>query len=125
AKRGQRHHRGRAHADENHLPENLGDTKKLAGKRRDEHPVEQTQIQAQIIFQHRGAPEWQDPPNDESRKSEPDWPLTELDEPPLAEVADVATAGALDHVDGELEQATFPSFVYALHDRAERFVAML
>ena len=50
AERGQRDHRRRADADENHLPENLGDTKKLAGKRRDEHPVKQTQIQAQIIF---------------------------------------------------------------------------
>src|SRR6266404_6581457 len=70
--------------------------------------------------------------NDESRKSErstarlrPGWLLTELDQPALAKVADVAAAGALDHIDGEFEEADFPGFVDALDDGAERLVAML
>src|SRR5437660_852295 len=50
--------------------------------------------------------------------------LTELNEPALAKVADVPAARALDHVDGELEQANFPSFVDALDDGAERFLSV-
>src|SRR2546427_12112223 len=48
-----------------------------------------------------------------------------LDQPALAEVAEVAAAGALDHVDGELEKANFPGVVHALNYRAERIFAML
>jgi hypothetical protein len=38
------------------------------------------------------------------------------------EVAKIAARRALHQVDGELEQANFPRFVYTLYDRAERFV---
>src|SRR5438094_1942398 len=43
----------------------------------------------------------------------------------FAEIADVSAAGALDHVDGELEQANLPGFVHALDDGAGRFVPVL
>src|SRR5437867_12787630 len=51
--------------------------------------------------------------------------MQRLNQSALAEVADVSAAGALDHVDGEFEQANFPGFVYALDDSAERFVPVL
>src|SRR5437588_3128664 len=34
------------------------------------------------------------------------------------EVAEIFAGGALDHFDGELEQANFPRFIYPLNDRA-------
>ena len=40
----------------------------------------------------------------------------------LAEIAEITAGGALHQVDGELEQTNFPRVVYALDDRAERFV---
>src|SRR5438132_5971518 len=55
AERSQRHHRRCAHADENHLPKDLGDTEKLAGKRRNEHPVKQAEIELKIVFQSADA----------------------------------------------------------------------
>src|SRR5437870_10573020 len=51
--------------------------------------------------------------------------MQRLNQSALSEVADVSAAGALDHVDGELEQADFPGIVYALDDGAERFVPVL
>src|SRR5260370_31470026 len=51
--------------------------------------------------------------------------MQRLNQAAFAEVADVSAAGALDHVDGELEQADFPGIVYALDDGAERFVPVL
>ncbi len=51
--------------------------------------------------------------------------MQRLNQSALSEVADVCAAGALDHVDGELEQADFPGIVYALDDGAERFVPVL
>src|SRR5205809_851845 len=40
----------------------------------------------------------------------------------LSKVAEIATGGALDHVDREFEQTDFPRVVHALNNRAERFV---
>src|SRR5260370_13391661 len=51
--------------------------------------------------------------------------MQRLNQSALSEVADVSAAGALDHVDGELEQADFPGIVYALDDGAERFGPVL
>src|SRR5437870_5778757 len=51
--------------------------------------------------------------------------MQRLNQSAFAEIADVSAAGALDHVDGELEQANLPGFVHALDDRAERFVPVL
>ena len=41
------------------------------------------------------------------------------------EIADVFASGALDHLDGELEQANFPGVVHPLDDRAIRFIGAL
>ena len=51
AERRQCHHRCRADADGHHLLEDRRDFKKLSGKRRDQNPVEQTQIKLEIVFQ--------------------------------------------------------------------------
>src|SRR5260370_39242477 len=51
--------------------------------------------------------------------------MQRLNQSALSEVADVSAAGALDHVDGELEQADFPGIVYALDDGAERLLPVL
>src|SRR5437016_763943 len=51
--------------------------------------------------------------------------MQRLNQSAFAEIADVSAAGALDHVDGELEQANLPGFVHALDDGAERFVPVL
>jgi hypothetical protein len=40
----------------------------------------------------------------------------------LAKVPEIIAGGALHQVDGKLEQANFPRVVYALDNRAERFV---
>ena len=40
----------------------------------------------------------------------------------FAKVAEIAAGGTLHKIDGELEQANFPRVVYALYDRAQRFV---
>ena len=50
AERRQRDHRRGAHPDENHLPEDRPDLEKLACKRRNENPVEQTEIKSEVIF---------------------------------------------------------------------------
>ena len=50
AERRQRHHRCRAHTDGHHLPEDRRDLEKLPGKRRNQNPVEQTQIKLEIVF---------------------------------------------------------------------------
>src|SRR5262249_41674480 len=50
AERGQRHHRCSAHSDENHLPKNRRDLEKLPLKRRDENPIEDVEIEKEIIF---------------------------------------------------------------------------
>jgi len=44
------------------------------------------------------------------------------DQSTFAEVAKIAARGTFDQVDGELEQANFPGVIYAVNDRAERFV---
>jgi len=44
------------------------------------------------------------------------------DQTALAKVAEITAGGTLYKVDGELEQTNFPRVVYALDDRAERFV---
>jgi hypothetical protein len=41
------------------------------------------------------------------------------------EVADVFASGALDHLDGELEQANFPGLIHSLDDRAIRITGAL
>src|SRR6266550_6075026 len=51
--------------------------------------------------------------------------MQRLNQSALAEVADVSASGALDHVDGELEQANFPGVVHALNNSAERFFRVL
>ena len=51
AERCQRNHRRSAHPDENHLPEDRCDFEKLTGERRDQNPVEQTEIKLDVIFQ--------------------------------------------------------------------------
>src|SRR2546421_11534455 len=48
-----------------------------------------------------------------------------LNQSAFAKVADVAAAGAFDHVDRELEQTNFPRIVDALDDRTEMIVVML
>jgi len=52
AKRRQRNHRRRAHADENHLPEDRRDFEKLTGKRRNQNPVKQADVKLEIVFQN-------------------------------------------------------------------------
>jgi len=47
----QRYHRRGAHTYENHLPEDRRDFEKLARERSDKNPVEQIQIELEIIFQ--------------------------------------------------------------------------
>jgi hypothetical protein len=47
---------------------------------------------------------------------------TVSDQTAFSEVAEIPARGALYKVDGELEQTNFPRIVYALYDRAERFV---
>src|SRR5258705_13928654 len=44
------------------------------------------------------------------------------DQTTFSEIAEITARGALYQVDGELEQTNFPRVVYALYDRAERFV---
>ena len=44
------------------------------------------------------------------------------DQTALSEIAEITARGTLHQVDGELEQTNFPRVVYALDDRAERFV---
>jgi hypothetical protein len=44
------------------------------------------------------------------------------DQTAFSEIAEITARGTLYKVDGELEQANFPRVVYALNDRAERFV---
>jgi hypothetical protein len=51
AKSRQRYHRRSAHTYKNHLPEDRRDLEKLTRERRNEDPVEQTQIELEIIFQ--------------------------------------------------------------------------
>src|SRR5207302_1372510 len=57
-------------ADEHHLAKNRAEFEKLAGERGDEHPVEQTKIKLEIIFQAQARPsaECQGVRIDESRK---------------------------------------------------------
>ena len=50
--------------------------------------------------------------------------LPRLNQTAPFEVADVFARGALDHLDGELEQANFPGVINALNDGAERFVCI-
>src|SRR4029077_21087382 len=47
----QRYHRRGAHTYENHLPKNRRELEKLASKRRNKNPIEQTKIELEIIFQ--------------------------------------------------------------------------
>ena len=47
----QRYHRRGAHTYENHLPEDRRDLEKLTRERRNENPVEQTEIELEIVFQ--------------------------------------------------------------------------
>src|ERR1700751_2897343 len=49
-KRCECHHRGSAHTDGYHLPEDRPDLEKLTRERRNENPVEQTEIELEIIF---------------------------------------------------------------------------
>ena len=42
----------------------------------------------------------------------------------FSEIAEITARGTLYQVDGELEQTNFPRVVYALYDRAERFVCV-
>ena len=56
AERGQRDHRRRAHPDEHHLPEDLGDIEKLSGERRYEDPVKKVEVELKVIFQNAGVP---------------------------------------------------------------------
>ena len=44
------------------------------------------------------------------------------DQTALAKIAEITARGTLYQVDRELEQTNFPRVVYALYDRAERFV---
>ena len=44
------------------------------------------------------------------------------DQTAFSEIAEITARGTLHQVDGELEQANFPSVVYSLYDCAERFV---
>ena len=44
------------------------------------------------------------------------------DQTAFSEIAEITARGTLYQVDGELEQTNFPRVVYALYDRAERFV---
>ena len=46
------------------------------------------------------------------------------DQTAFSEIAEITAGGALHQVDGELEQTNFPRVVYALDDRAERFVCV-
>src|SRR5438270_10188780 len=46
----QRHHRRRSHTDEHHLAKDRADFEKLTGKRRNQNPVEQTEVKLDIIF---------------------------------------------------------------------------
>src|SRR5882724_1884028 len=70
AERGQRHHRRRAHTDENHLPEDRRDFEKLPPERRDQHPVKQVKIELKIIFQNVIVPNAQDDKRRETTKAE-------------------------------------------------------
>src|SRR5262245_23721208 len=60
--------------------------------------------------------------------SQPSWVngyrsvLPDLQQTAFSEVAKIATRRTLHQIDGELQKANFPSVVYALNDRAERFV---
>jgi len=58
AESGQRYHRCGAHTYENHLPEDRRDLEKLTRERRNKNPVEQTEIEVEIVFQSesRSAP---------------------------------------------------------------------
>jgi hypothetical protein len=44
------------------------------------------------------------------------------DQTAFSEIAEITARGTLHEVDGELEQTNFPGVVYAMYDRAERFV---
>src|SRR5205823_3129717 len=46
-------------------------------------------------------------------------------QPAFAEIAEITAGRALDHVDGELEQANFPGVVHTLNHCAERFAGSL
>src|SRR4029077_18797309 len=48
-----------------------------------------------------------------------------LNQTAALEVADVFASGALDHLDGELEQANFPGLIHPLDDRAIRITGAL
>src|SRR6266480_2134994 len=71
--RGQRHHWCGPYSDEHHLAKNRAEFEKLAGERGNEHPVEQTKIKLEIIFQAQARPsaECQGVRIDESRKITP------------------------------------------------------
>lgn len=45
-----------------------------------------------------------------------------LNQTAFAKVAEITAGRTLYQIDGEFEQANFPCVVYALDDRAERFV---
>ena len=49
--RGECDHRRGAHPYENHLPEDRRDLEELTRERRNENPVEQTEIELEIVFQ--------------------------------------------------------------------------
>src|SRR4029078_12471291 len=51
--------------------------------------------------------------------------LPRLNQTAALEVADVFASGALDHLDGELEQANFPGLIHSLDDRAIRITGAL
>ena len=55
AERGQRDHRGRAHADEHHLPEDRRELEELSLERRDQDPVEQVNVEPEVVFQSAAA----------------------------------------------------------------------
>src|SRR5437868_15452296 len=67
--RGQRHHWCGPYSDEHHLSKNWRQFEKLSSERGDEHPVEQTKIKLEIIFQ-RGCDHTQNAKRAELTKAE-------------------------------------------------------
>jgi hypothetical protein len=51
AERRQRNHWSCAHADEHHLPKDRRDFEQLAFERCDQNPVEQTEVEFEVVFQ--------------------------------------------------------------------------
>jgi hypothetical protein len=62
-----------------------------------------------------------------SQPSNVGWTAAQADVPclqqtALSEITEIIAGGTLNHIDGEFEQANFPSVIHAMNDRAERFV---